>query len=630
MANELKMATIQSILLLHAQGWSQQRIADALDLDRGTVSRYVRQAAQAAPPDSGQGSSKPANLPTGSSSKTPNLPTGSDDAAEPAVAAHLPTGSAGENHAPQPIVPSSNEAARASRRTGPASDCEPWREVILAKAEQGLSAVRIHQDLVSEHQATVGYDSVRRFLKHLVRSQELPFRRMECAPGEELQVDFGQGAPVVTPEGKRRRPHLFRAVLSHSRKGYTEVSWHQTTEDFIGLLENAFGHFGGVTKTVVIDNLKAAVQHPDWYDPELNPKLEAFCRHYGCVVLPTKPRTPRHKGKTERGVGYAQDNALKGRTFASLDEQNRHLEHWEATIADTRIHGTTKRQVGRQFLEVERPALQPLPRERFPFFHEAQRIVHRDGHIEVAKAYYSAPPEYLGRKVWVRWDGRIVRVFNHRMEQIALHVRQEPGCFSTLPEHIPSQKISGVERGAEWLLAKVRKIGPESTQWAEAMLENRGIEGLRVLQGLVSLAARHPSEAIERACHTAHSCRAFRLRILRELLKRQAPPQRAFEWAEDDPIIRPLSEYRDWLATALGRSASPALGFLRHGSGVREVPETEGGPEGNRPQGLGTSSTRPRSGYPSSGCSPAEPDSVSPDNTSILPFPFPPQEKSDE
>ncbi len=81
--------------------------------------------------------------------------------------------------------------------------------------------------------------------------------------------------------------------------------------------------------------------------------------------------------------------------------------------------------MGKVFREVEQAALLPLPAERFPFFHEAQRIVSRDGHIEVAKAYYSAPPEYLGRTVWARWDERLVRVFNHRFEQIALHVRRD-------------------------------------------------------------------------------------------------------------------------------------------------------------------------------------------------------------
>src|SRR5207253_3073600 len=128
-------------------------------------------------------------------------------------------------------------------------------------------------------------------------------------------------------------------------------------------------HFGGVPAALVIDNLKAAVTRADWYDPDLNPKIQSFAQHYGTVVMPTKPRTPRHKGKVERGVGYVQDNALKGKRFTSLAEQNAYLLRWETQVADTRIHGTTCEQV-RQSFEVERPALRSLPVDRFPLFQE--------------------------------------------------------------------------------------------------------------------------------------------------------------------------------------------------------------------------------------------------------------------
>ncbi|MFV2066967.1 MAG: IS21 family transposase [Pirellulales bacterium] len=615
MANRLKMATVQSILSLHEKGWSQQRIAQVLGIDRGTVSRYVRRAAELAQHDSS--SSHPRVGPA--DSKPAIAPTGSEALGDQPERGHAPIGSAISQRTAEAVdVPASPPVATAGPLAGRRSNCEPWREVILAKSTQGLSAKRIHQDLVGDLNAEVSYDSVRRFLRRLGKRGQLPFRRMECPPGEEAQVDFGKGAPVVSAEGKRRRTHLFRIVLSHSRKGYSEVSYRQTIEDFIRCLENALWYFGGCPKVLVIDNLRAAVKHPDWYDPELNPKFQAFSEHYGVVILPTKPYTPRHKGKVERGVGYAQDNGLKGRTFGSLEAENRHLLCWEANIADTRIHGTTKKQVGKVFAGVERPALQPLPRERFPFFHEAQRIVSRDGHVEVAKAYYSAPPEYRGRTVWVRWDARLVRLFNQRLEPIAVHPRREPGRFSTHQQHIAAEKISGVERGAEWLLRKVRLIGPQTTRWAESMLKSRGIEGVRVLQGLVALTHRHPAEALEDACLTAFTHRAFRLRILRQLLKRQADRQRQFEFAQEHPIIRPLAEYREWLGAALARSRTSNMGFPRHGEGVRG--EDEKSPDGRCQQGPGAFSTRPRSGYPSPGCSPAEPGSVSPDTPTVIPL----------
>jgi transposase len=418
MANRLTMAKITAIETLHALDLSQREIARRLGVHRETVGKYL--------------------------SRLQNQP-------------HAPTGSEGPERSPPPA------------RSGPESACEPFRELIVLKLEQGLSAQRIWQDLVAEEGFAGKYPSVRRFVAKLREDPTLPVRRMETPAGQEAQVDFGTGAWVEMPDGKRRRPWVFRIVLSHSRKAYSEVVWRQSTEAFITALENAFQHFGGVPKTLVIDNLKAAVQRGDWYDPEIHPKLQSFARHYGTVFLPTKPYTPEHKGKVEGGVKYVQNNALKGRAFGSLEEQNLFLLDWEENVADTRIHGTTKRQVRKQFETLERPSLLPLPAERFPFFHEGRRAVHRDGYVEVAKAYYSAPPEYVGRRVWVRWDARLVRIFNDRWEQLVIHTRTEPGRFRTDPSHIPKEKVSAVERGADHLLNRVAVLGDQARQWSEAM-----------------------------------------------------------------------------------------------------------------------------------------------------------------
>lgn len=97
---------------------------------------------------------------------------------------------------------------------------------------------------------------------------------------------------------------------------------------------------GWVRKTVIFENTKCVVLKADRYDPELDPKINEFCKHYGFALLPTRPATPRHKVKVERGVDYVQENAFKGKTFESLAEQNAHLDRWEETVSDTRIHGT--------------------------------------------------------------------------------------------------------------------------------------------------------------------------------------------------------------------------------------------------------------------------------------------------
>jgi transposase len=532
MSNHLKVAMIDVILSLHRKGWSQRRIASELEINRETVARYLKQA--------------------GAAPKPANAPPGSNNPGDEPKPANAPPGSDSLEIAPNTDVPLLCSASGdGTRGRGRLSDCEPWRDIIQSKCNQGLSAQRIYQDLTSEHSFQGSYYTVRRFVHRLEPVHELPFRRLECEPGDEAQVDFGTGAPVVTPDGKRRRTHVFRIVLSHSRKAYSEAVYRQTTDDFLRCIESAFRHFGGVPRRLVLDNLKAAVKKADWFDPELTPKVRSFGEHYGFVFWPTRPRTPRHKGKVEKSVDYVQSNALKARRFTSLEEQNVFLLDWELTVADTRIHGTTRRQVGKHFAEMERAALVPLPSTPFPSFHEGRRTVHRDGHVEVKHAYYAAPPEYLSRDVWVRWDSRLVRIFNDRMEQIALHPRKEPGGFSTPREFIDPKKISGVEKGAAWLLRRVTtRLGPKSTAWAEAVIQARGVEGMRVLLGLLSLTGRHPTSAVEQACEVALGYGEYHLRTIRALLKRQAPKQDLLPFVSEHPMIRPMSEYGQFVHDA--------------------------------------------------------------------------------
>jgi transposase len=220
--NELKLDLQQAIVRLQEKGWSRRAIARELGINRETVGRYLRL------------SSKPAT----------ELPAGSErenEVEEQPAGRKIAEGSVSK---PAKVPAGSSAASR--------SLSARWEEKIVTKLEAGLSAQRIYQDLVAEDQFPAGYDSVKRFIRSLERTQPLPFRRMECAPSQEVQVDFGKGAWVLV-NGKRKRPHLFRLILSHSRKGYSEAVWQQTTENFIRALENAFRSFGGVTHTTVID-----------------------------------------------------------------------------------------------------------------------------------------------------------------------------------------------------------------------------------------------------------------------------------------------------------------------------------------------------------------------------------------
>jgi transposase len=508
--NQLNVSLQHSITALAAHGWSHRRIARELDLHRETVGRYLRLA-----------EAKPAI-------STPGLET--EPAAKPAI-------------------------STAGSPAGRPSLCQPWRAPIEAAVAGGLSAQRIYQDLVVEHGFGGSYQAVKRFVRQLRQIQPVPFVRMEVEPGAEAQVDFGQGAWVLG-EGKRKRPHLFRVVLSHSRKGYSEVVWRQTTESFIRCLENAFRDFGGVPRTLIIDNLRAAVTRADWYDPELNAKVEEFCRHYGTVILPTRPAMPRHKGKIESGIKYGQENAVKGRSFASLAAQNLFLAEWESGVADTRIHGTTRQQVGKVFSAVERFQLLALPAGLFPVFEEAPRTVHRDGYLELHRAYYSVPPEYVGRQVWARWEARLLRVFNQRREVIAVHALAEPGKFTTDPTHLHSPYRRVVQQSLEHLLDRARCIGAHTGSWAEAMVQQRGPIGTRVLHGLLALAQKHPVKTLESAAQKALHHGTWRLRDLRTLLA-QAGPSPQLDFLETHPLIRNLDSYRDCVPDCFAASSLP-------------------------------------------------------------------------
>ena len=497
----------ETITTLRKRGWSARRIAREMDYDRETVNKYIQLEA-----------AKPA---------TPSPGTSAEPEAKNASALVEGADAFGQAMA----------AARAN-----VSLCEIWQKEIEAGLEKGLSAKRIHQDLVKDHGFAGRYQSVKRFVRKLEQQAPVPFRRMEFAPGEQVQVDFGTGAWIVDENGKKRLSHVFRAVLSCSRRGYSEATWNQKTETFLRCLENSYRYFGGVPLTTTPDNLKAAVLHPDWYDPELNPKLASFARHYNTVILPTKPVTPRHKGRVERGIDFVKD-ALKGRPFASLAAENAFLSDWEKNVADTRIHGTTRRHVGQHFRDVEQAALQALPANVFPSFTEGKRRVHLDGHVEFDQAYYSVPPEYTGREVWVRGESRLLRIYTLKMEPITVHARTEPGLARTDDAHIHPLKRRGADRGTAYLLECCQQIGSYTGAWALAMHHHRGLEGIRVLQGLRSLARKTPAEQLEAAAAKALQRAAWRLRDLKQALAEPANLVQV-DFLETHPLIRDMNAYR--------------------------------------------------------------------------------------
>jgi transposase len=491
MANYLKMADRRRILALLELGWSYRRIQRETGVRRETVARYDPKREP-----------KPAKVPTGPRSNAAKVPAGSQSA------------------------------------------CEPYRHIIEQAVEKGLSAQRIWQDLKDEHHFSYGYDSVKRFVRRLKRRRPEVAAVMEHPPGEEAQVDFFQGPPTLDPDsGKWRRPWVFRMVLSCCGHSYEEPMWRQDKVSFMRAHENAFLDFGGVPRVVRLDNLKAGVARACLYDPDIAELYAAFARHWGFIPLPCRPRHPQEQGVVERGGDYLKDNALKARKFGSLEELDAFLKRWNRTVARVRIHGRTRKQVYTHFLEVEKPALKPLPAERFNFFEVGTRIVHPDGYVEVDYAYYAVPDRLLGEEVRVYWDERLVRIY-HRGQCVGVYTKAPAGTFTGRDEYRPAHKPARQQAYQEYLLAKAERIGSRALAWAKAAIEERDVRAYRLLQGMISLTRKHPKERVDWACGLALENRLFRHKHLRRLVE-QAAARAPFQLSltQSHEIIRELSEY---------------------------------------------------------------------------------------
>lgn len=290
-----------------------------------------------------------------------------------------------------------------------ASHCEPYREFIEAQLRLKRNATAIYQDLVDRYGFDGAYNSVKRFVAKIRTVEPRQFDRLEFAPGEEAQVDYGEGALTRFPGTQEyRRPRLFIMTLSYSRKSFRAVVWRSSKKAWAQLHEQAFRHFGGAPQYVVLDNLKEGVLSPDLYEPQINPAYQAMLAHYGVVADPARIRDPNRKGRVENAIGHTQATALKGRRFESLEEQNAFLMHWEQKWAASRIHGSAKRQVAAMF-EEERPHLKPLPLFPMQYFSEVERTVCDDGCVRVDHSSYAARPAIIGTKV-------LVRIFDHHLE----------------------------------------------------------------------------------------------------------------------------------------------------------------------------------------------------------------------
>ena len=426
-------------------------------------------------------------------------------------------------------------------RSPSASACEPFHELIQAGVTRGRNAMAIWQDLVDQASFTGAYESVKRYVRKLRGTQSTePRAVILTAPGEEAQVDYGTGPMVRDPvSGKYRRTRLFVLTLGFSRKSVRLLVFRSSAQVWAQLHEQAFRRLGASPRVVVLDNLREGVLEPDIWDPQINPVYRDMLTHYGAVALPCRVGDPDRKGKVEAGVAHAQKTPLKGQRFEKLEDAQLYLDRWEERWADTRIHGTTKRQVAVMFAE-ERPTLLPLPVEPFRYYEYGERVVHLDGCVEVEAAYYSAPPGWIGRRVHVQWDIQRVRLIDPRTCQLLReHLRLARGGHRIADQDRPQRTPLGTQQ----LLNRAQRASSNIGVFSKALYQQQGQPAVRRILGLLSLAKKYSVTTVDDACAAALEMGVHDYRFVRRYLERK--PLVPIPLRQVDPLIRQLELYRD-------------------------------------------------------------------------------------
>jgi len=287
MGNILKMAQQQQIQALIALGWSDRNISKTIGVDRGTVSKYRKK------------NQNPPEMPTDNKGQNqPEVPAGDIEQNPP----NVPTGPEPSTSAPLIKLPSTNSV-----------QLHPYIETVKDLFDKRLTAQRIYQDLVEQHDYKGSYDSVKRYVRKFRKRTKSYVDHLTHLSGREEQVDFGKSTCLVKNQDKYRKVWIFKMTLSCSKHAYEELVERQDIETFIRCHERAFTFFGGVPEIVTIDNVKSGVIKAHLYEPVLNQTYFAFANHWSFAANPCQPYTPEHKGIVERDIGYTKHNALEGK-----------------------------------------------------------------------------------------------------------------------------------------------------------------------------------------------------------------------------------------------------------------------------------------------------------------------------
>ncbi len=385
--------------------------------------------------------------------------------------------------------------------------------------EQGVELSAIWQRLQENYQYQGSYSAVRRFVQRLRPTEPEAFVRVQSKPGEEMQVDFGSAGQLFDPVTGRLRPaHVFVATLGYSRHQYAELVFDQKVPTWLALHRRALESFGGVPHRVVPDNLKAAVLQALVHDPILGEAYRRLALHYGFLVSPTVPHTPRHKGKVESGVHYVKRNFLAGQEFVDLNVANQRLARWVREVAGTRLHGTTRQAPLRLFYDYEQALLQPLPATPFSLLQIKPVKVHPDCHVIIDGSYYSAPYQYINHTLAAHVSEQMVELYAG-LELVATHLRSsQPGQWQTRLEDYPPAKAAYLIQTPAYCRQQASRIGPASRQVVDQLLAERPLERLRAVQAILGLGQSVGPDRLEAACARALFYGDIRYRRIKQIL----------------------------------------------------------------------------------------------------------------
>ncbi len=372
-----------------------------------------------------------------------------------------------------------------------------------------MTGKQIGQLLKEKYSFSVNQRSLYRYLlQHCpsyckIQQQRKVTVRLNCKPGHQAQVDFGDVGKLYDPlQKKDRRAYAFIMTLSYSRYRFVRFVFDQTIETWIDCHIRAFEFFGGVAKTIVIDNLKAGVAKADIYDPRINRAYADCERHYSFTVDPAIVRTPEHKGRVERSMSLPRQQVLAGRTFSSIEEANAFALHWCRYGIGEETTRTTGYKPYELFIKEEKAQLLPLPEKAFccPVWQQAK--VHRDCHVVFQGSFYSVPYAYVGQTLSLRADSRLVQLYDSSTQAvIKRHVRtRAKGQWVTDLKDYPPKAAKFIQDTAETYILKAQEIGPRAQLFIEGILTADSWQQRRKAAAVLKLAEIFSYEDLEAGC----------------------------------------------------------------------------------------------------------------------------------